>query len=83
MIVIIEESRFETVPPGRRRFVMLRKRHATGIIVIIEESWFETIPLGDDRLSCYARGMRRASSSLSRSRGLKSFPRATTICRAV
>jgi hypothetical protein len=37
--------RFETVPPGRQPFVVLRKMCAAGMIVIVQESQFETVPL--------------------------------------
>ncbi len=58
MIIIVEESRFEIVPPRRQPFVVLRKRRAAGMIIIVEELQFETVPSGDDCFSCYASGVR-------------------------
>jgi hypothetical protein len=46
MIVIVKESWFETIPPERQPFVVLRKRHAARMIIILNESWFEIIPPG-------------------------------------
>jgi len=38
IIVNLDESRFEIIPPEQQPFVVMHKRHATGIIVIVEES---------------------------------------------